>query len=285
MSSFTIIKPGLFTTIQDMGRYGYRKFGIPLSGALDKYSAGLANALVNKPITSAVIELLMTGPKIKFNSDTYIAVTGADISPKIEEADIRMNMATLIRKGQHLSFGKIKWGAVSYISCGNEILSEIILGSKSYSKDITPINQFYPGQLIYLDKNTRIACIPSSSAKVQKEHFFTRKIKALKGPEFELLLKRDRDIIMNEYFIVSKEYNRMGYKLEGHPIINERASMISSSVMPGTVQLTPNGQLIILMNDCQTTGGYPRILHLPQDSINQVAQKKPGDEFLFEIQI
>lgn len=284
MSSITIIKPGLFTTIQDAGRYGYRKYGIPLSGTMDNYAAGLANALVNKPFDSAVIEIILKGPEIQFNDDTYIAITGADMAPYIDGNLVKMNVVNLIKRGSILSFGKINYGAIAYIATSNELLTEIILGSKSYYKGITPLKRFYSGQTILLDVNREKFSIPSSRIKPQHEHFLTSFIKVYKGPEFNLLCEENQKILSETTFKISFEFSRMGYKLEGHPIIvKDAGSMISSAVMPGTVQLTPGGQMIVLMNDCQTTGGYPRILQLSQNSINQLAQKKAGDEIKLRV--
>ncbi len=125
---------------------------------------------------------------------------------------------------------------------------------------------------------------PTSYLKPHLEHFNSQIFLAAKGPEFDLLNSIVRKILNKIKFKVSRENNRMGYRLSGPPLeVKKQMSMITSSVLPGTVQLTPSGQLIILMRDCQTTGGYPRVLQLSERSINQLAQKKTGDEFFFLI--
>lgn len=104
------------------------------------------------------------------------------------------------------------------------------------------------------------------------------------GPEFDILNDQDKKTIFNSTFMVTKDNNRMGYRLEGSPYTNPaNYNMLTSSVLPGTVQLTPSGQLIVLMQDCQTTGGYPRILQVTQSGINSLAQKKSSDAITFEI--
>ncbi|MDQ3394774.1 MAG: biotin-dependent carboxyltransferase family protein [Bacteroidota bacterium] len=284
MDYISIINPGLFTTIQDGGRFGYRKFGIPVAGAMDQWAAGLANALLNKPIDAAVIEVIIKGPKIKFDCDTFLAISGANLSPSLDGKEVKNNSKIQASRGQILSFGAVQYGAIAYIAFSREIKTETILGSKSYSKSITSPDRFYAGQQIILEKEENNIPILSSSVKPFLEHFNIQDIIAFEGPEFNLLNIEAKKKLLQESFVISREYSRMGYKLEGPQIkIKYAGTMISSAVIPGTVQLTPAGQLIILMNDCQTTGGYPRILQLSQSAINYIAQKKAGDKIFFRL--
>lgn len=284
MSSITIVKPGLYTTIQDKGRYGYRKYGIPLAGSLDKSSAALANIFLNKDRDSPLIEVLLNGPEIYFNSDSSVVITGADISPSVDGQNIRINTIRVIKKGQVLSFGKVNYGAAAYIGFHQNLKTDQVLGSSSYSPGITSFSRCYAGQNIELEDIEFINNSSSSVVKPQKKHFFARIISVTKGPEYDLLDSNNKNLLFQHFFTVSREFSRIGFKLNGPQLVlKNSSSMISSAVMPGTVQLTPGGQLIVLMNDCQTTGGYPRVLQLFQHSINQLAQKKAGDEIIFKL--
>ncbi|CAN5391033.1 biotin-dependent carboxyltransferase family protein [soil metagenome] len=286
MKTLTILKPGLYTTIQDAGRYNFRKYGVPVSGAMDQWSAALANALLNKPAASALLEITLTGPTIKFNSDTLVALTGADISPIIDGKELQMNSTIKIHKGQILNFGKNKYGSRTYLAFKNELISEKVLKSQSLYPGITFQYRLQSGDTIRLSEKSGILISPSSHLKPHFEHFQTGILDVAKGPEYDYLSSSLQDQLKEIIFTVSTENNRMGYKLAGPPLqISKTASMITSSVLPGTVQLTPSGQLIILMRDCQTTGGYPRILQLYEKSINQLAQKKAGDKISFNISL
>lgn len=282
MKTLTILKPGLYTSIQDGGRFGYRKYGVPVSGALDQWSAAMANALVNKHPSSALLEITFPGPAIELNSDTIIALSGADLSPAINGKEIQMNSAIEVRKGQILTFGRNNYGSRSYLAFKNDIISEKVLGSQSFCQGITVQNRFKAGDRIILNEKIEKSPSPTSHVKPHLEHFNSQTLLATKGPEFDQLCSSVQDNLSEIIFQVSTENNRMGYRLLGPPLeVKKQMSMITSSILPGTVQLTPSGQLIILMRDCQTTGGYPRVLQLNENSINQLAQKKSGDKFSF----
>ena len=123
-----------------------------------------------------------------------------------------------------------------------------------------------------------------SKLKVKKSHFNIGKIEVTKGPEFTRLNKDQREFLFSENFVFDSLNNRMGCQLKNNIPPLEKSEIITSAVIPGTVQLTPSGRLIILMRDCPTTGGYPRILQLSDIAINQLAQKKTGDTFKFVLE-
>lgn len=277
-----VISQGLYSSIQDSGRIGYRKYGIPPSGTMDKKSSELANHLLNNPLDAAVMEITLHGPKLLFSVSTQICITGADISPRLNNQSISCNKIINIGAGDTLSFGLLHFGARSYLAVKDGFQTEKIMGSRSY---FTPVSSH---STIRKGDRLPIQAYHSSEqyySTVRPDHllFTSSRIKCSTGPEFDLLNDEDKISIFESTFMVTKENNRMGYRLEGTPInYPVNYNMLTSSVLPGTVQLTPSGQLIALMQDCQTTGGYPRILQLKQSGINTLSQKKSSDTITFE---
>jgi allophanate hydrolase subunit 2 len=179
-----------------------------------------------------------------------------------------------------LSFGKINVGARSYIAVSNGIKSEIKLNSRSFYKGITNNFVLTKGLEIPILENVNDLVISNSSIKIDDLHFNALDIACAKGPEFELLSAHQQKLLCENLFSISKDINRMGYRLN-ETIPNNLSSILTSAVLPGTVQLTPSGALIILMRDCQVTGGYPRVLQILRIGINILAQKTRADKIQF----
>lgn len=273
MSDIKILSAGIQTTIQDLGRYGYRSHGIPLSGAMDQSAAQLANLLVGNTENDAVIECTMMGPKIKFMCNTYIAITGAKVDVYIDDVKQKMNTTIAINKQSQLKFGKIHQGSRFYIAFANGINVRPILGSRStdtISGIGHPILKKGDDLYLYSNKQERLFIELNPLINNLKE----KKISALPGPEYHLIKEINIEDI---HFTIHPSSNRMAYRLDCDLDITHNHEMISSGVLPGTVQLTPNGQFNILMRDAQTTGGYPRVLQIKEEDIDYIAQRRGGD--------
>jgi len=283
-SNILVLSSGLQTTIQDLGRKGYRSYGVPISGAMDKYSAILANKLLNNGEELPVMELSQMGPKILFEDDTLIVITGADISPELNGSSIQLNFVYKVKASDILNFGKLKYGNRSYLGIKGGFLTENKLNSYSFYKGITEKEIIKKGDRLKIAKYNVEHDITSSKLKVRESHFNTSKIEVTKGPEFNRLTKEQRELIFSEKFEIDVLNNRMGYQLKSNFPPIKKSEIITSITIPGTVQLTPSGKLIILMRDCPTTGGYPRILQLTDMGINQLAQKKTNDLFKFDLE-
>ena len=269
-----VIKEGLFTTIQDIGRFGYKNIGVPVSGSMDQTSAKLANLLLGNDESSAVLEMTLVGPTLEFMNDTYISITGADMNPSLNKQKVLQNKPLFVNKGDILYLSHSSNGMRSYLGIKGGFNSEKKLGSKSFYRGITKREKLIKNDKIKFSKVT------SSTMKMNKsinDFKINRKnkINVFKGPEFDLLDSNSKDIIFNTDFTIGIN-NRMGYNLV-EPIENSISSIISSPVMPGTVQLTPSGRLIILCRDCQTSGGYPRVLQLDKSSMDSLSQKTIGE--------
>ena len=280
----SVLKAGFYTSVQDIGRFGYQDQGVPVSGVMDSYSAKLANALLNNEMTAAVLELTMTGPTLQFHCDTAVAITGAHLSPVInEKTPLQLNTVVTIKKGDLLSFGVIKYGFRAYLAVKEGFKTPQVLGSRSMYNGITSTIRINKGDLLPINENHGLKPHLTTVVKINHNHFNSSRLAVLKGPEYDLLSQTMKELLKNKTFVVGKENNRMAYQLHDEQLRNNLDPIITSVVFPGTVQLTPAGQLIILMRDCQTTGGYPRVLQLKEMAISQMAQKYNGNRVLFQL--
>ena len=276
-----VVKPGLYSTVQDKGRKGKQSYGIPCSGSMDSFSSDLANKILNNSENSAVLEITMVGPVLEFIYETVICITGANLSPFLNNKIIKMNNPIFIKPNDVLSFGVLKSGLRSYIAILGGFKTEKVLGSRSMFKNLTKAVKLAKNDVLNFNKNI---IFKSSKTNLQKISNIDNEIKAYKGPEFDMLNSNQKDFILSNKFMISNNYNRMAIQLSDL-LVNNLKPIITSIVMPGTVQLTPAGSLIILMKDCQTTGGYPRILQVEEKSINSLAQLKKDSELSFSLKI
>ncbi len=280
-SMVKVIKTGFYSSIQDLGRIGFQHYGVPYSGAMDRYSATMANAVLGNDENAAVIEMTMTGATLQFYGNANICISGADMSPKINSNQVQLYKNIAVKTGDVLSFGKLNYGFRCYLAISGGFKTEKVMRSRSMYKGIT--NSFYlriNDELPvsdFIEINSKHARV-----KVNANHFNTNEIEVYKGPEFDLLSKEQQEKLFSKPFKISKENNRMAYQLED-TLDNSLQPIITSLVLPGTVQLTPSGKLIVLMSDCQTTGGYPRILQLKESSISVLAQKFTGQNISFKL--
>lgn len=277
-----VLSPGIYTTIQDLGRSGVGSYGVPSSGAMDQFAAQLGNYLLQNESTAAVLEITFGGCKLAFEEATAICITGADFSPQIDGKNVKQQMVVWVQKGSVLSFGKRMYGVRTYVAVSGGFQTERVLGSRSMYKGITSAHLITKGMQLTIGKTQRSVTSNHASVKVNKMHFQSQVISCFKGPEFEWLSKEQQRILLTQEFTISPDHSRMGYRLE-EEVVNDLPSMLTAAVLPGTVQLTPSGKLIVLMRDCQVTGGYPRVLQLSEEAINCMAQKATADTIQFQI--
>tara|TARA_B100001146_G_scaffold169722_1_gene150546 strand:+ start:3119 stop:3958 length:840 start_codon:yes stop_codon:yes gene_type:complete len=275
-----VIDPGFYTSIQDKGRFGFQNYGVPVSGCMDENSAKIANQILRNLTSSALLELTMTGCSLEFKKDTIIAVTGSDMNAKLNGSSIQMYNKIDVKKGDLLSFGRFEYGFRTYIAFQGGIKSEKVMKSRSMYNGITKSFKIQKNDKIVLN-NSINKSRSTNQEKIQKL-ILSNNIECYKGPEFHKLSKENKENLLKKQFSISNNHNRMGYILN-EKIKNNIKPIITSHVMPGTVQLTPGGKIIILMRDCQTTGGYPRILQLTNSAINILSQKMTNSEIKFNI--
>ncbi|WP_299222292.1 biotin-dependent carboxyltransferase family protein [uncultured Aquimarina sp.] len=283
IGSLEVISSGLYTTIQDGGRQGFSEFGVPRSGVMDRQSFFLANAILNNDENCAVIEWTMIPPVLKFYENTIISITGAVCIPFLNNEEKKMNCQLQIKKGDVLKLKNITNGVCGFVGIKFGFQSEVVLKSRSQYKMITASSRLQKNDVIPYKKRVDFSTRYTS---VNQSVFWNKSkvIHAFEGPDFDLLSERQQSDLLHMDFTISRDRNRMAIPLD-ELLENDLDSMLTSPVLPGTVQLTPSGQLIILMRDCQTTGGYPRVLQLTKDAINSIAQKRMGEQIKFELNV
>lgn len=275
-----VLKSGLFTSVQDIGRYGYLNKGVPVAGYMDGFSAKKVNQLLDNDIDAAVLEITMTGPTLFFEEETYISMGGALLSATLNNEPVNNYEVIKVEKGDILSYGKLEKGFRNYLAVKGGFKTPMVLGSRSFFSSVTKKNHLVDGDELEYDACSLFE--PKISKIIVDSFLDEKELKVTKGPEFKDLSDRQLEMLFGKKFSISNENNRMAYKLE-EKIVGLTNSMITSATLPGTVQLTPSGKLIILMKDGQTTGGYPRILQLSDRAISVLAQKKYGDEVKFKL--
>ena len=277
-----VLKTGFYSTIQDLGRFGYQQYGVPYSGVMDALSASFANSILGNDLNTAVLEITMTGPTLEFSTETLICISGANLSPQLNKANIKQNKALKVHAGDVLSFGKLQQGFRCYLAVLGGFNTEKVMDSYSMYGNITQSMALSKNDVLQIHDKTSNLKKTYASIKMPDSHFTTPEMDVFKGPEFDLLSQQQQDELISKTFTISKENNRMAYQLNDL-LANDLKPIITSAVLPGTVQLTPAGNLIILMRDCQTTGGYPRVLQLKDTSINVLAQKFTGHTINFRL--
>ncbi|MCK0192145.1 biotin-dependent carboxyltransferase family protein [Arenibacter sp. F20364] len=275
-----ILKSGFFTTVQDIGRFGYRDKGVPVAGVMDSFSVSKVNTLLENEENCAVLEITMTGPTLEFEQDTYIVLGGAEMSVTLNETAIENYTVYKVKSGDILTYGKLLKGFRAYLGIKDGFDTASVLGSRSFFKPITEQDSIKKvSGLPYAECkqfNPKISELKVDSVLYKSE------LEVYKGPEYGLLTDKQLAKLFYREFSVANENNRMAYQLN-EVIDSNKVSMLTSATLPGTIQLTPAGKLIILMKDGQTTGGYPRILQLSDMAMSILAQKRSGDLINFKL--
>lgn len=281
----TFLKPGMLTLIQDLGRPGHQSSGVPPSGALDRTSAAAANWCVGNPETAPVFEITMTGPLIRFDEDCQIAITGADMSPVIHDEPVRRYETIDVRSGSILAFGKLMSGCRAYLAIRGRWHITYWLGSASALSvgdiDLLPQSLIKKGMTLMI---TTDSPLPSVRRHPQPVPAWPSAldIRVLPGPEFSSFSADHIAAFFSTTFTIGVASNRIGYRLE--PLFKDfhyTTEMISSGIVPGTIQITREGQPIILLADAQTVGGYPRIGNITASDLDALGQLRIGDTVRF----
>ncbi|WP_239617727.1 biotin-dependent carboxyltransferase family protein [Cohnella mopanensis] len=290
MESVKVIKPGFFTTVQDLGRHRYQNIGISTAGAMDALSLRLANLLVGNEEEDAALEVTLIGPKLRFAGDGAIAITGGDLSPALNGIPVQMWTSIPVGKDDELSFGNCVAGCRAYVAIAGGVNVPRIMGSRSTfsrghyggvegralkSGDEVPIGNC----LFKLNDIEGRRLRPDAIPDYGKD----RAIRFIPGPQAEAFIEQSLDQFTSTPYVVANESDRMGYRLQGQQLNHVNgADIISDFIAVGSIQVPANGQPIILMADCQTTGGYTKIGVVISVDLPYVAQKKPRDQIRFE---
>ncbi len=291
--SLEVTRAGILDTIQDGGRHGYQHLGINPGGAMDRFSAQLSNALMGKDLNAPVIEMHFPAAGFLFKKSTIICLAGADFSAFINDEPIPIHQPVYVKEGSLLGFKNKKCGARCYLSIVHEMQIEKWLGS--YSTNIkAEAGGWHDRQLkagdkigltdmkLFNQKNIRNLLLPWKTDGIKKS--FTTRLNVLVGNEWNWLTDISQHSFLQNDFQISINADRMGYRLTGKKIkTKEEKSLLSSAVNFGTIQLLPDGQLIVLMADHQTTGGYARVAHIISADLPLLAQANPNEIINFHL--
>lgn len=282
-----IVSKGMATTIQDLGRLGYRAFGVPVSGAMDRESFTLANLLLHNDLNAPCLEMTLLGGSFKFFEDTKVAITGANMKPINQKGQpIPMWETTLIPAGDLLTFQSAETGMRTYLAFEGGIVSGLVMGSASTYRRAN----IYPFLGRALEKGDVFECRGASKGEkrrvpVQMRPNFSSKltIRVIMGPHEEAFTDEGIHTFLSNTYCVTKDSDRMGMRLTGAVIEHkDQADILSDGIVPGAIQVPKNGEPIILLSDAQTTGGYTKIAHVITQDLDRLAQARPGDEITFE---
>ncbi|MGB3773718.1 MAG: biotin-dependent carboxyltransferase family protein [Leeuwenhoekiella sp.] len=284
MAEIQIISPGLYTSIQDLGRNGVAQYGIPQAGAMDSFAARRANLLLNNDQNSAVLEITFTGPKLKFTDPALICISGAQFNVSCGDSLIYNDKPFKVNAGDEVHFKELKKGFRAYLATSGGIDFPEVMGSKSQYEEITESFRLKKGDRLNIFQGEWSATNTKSRLQNQLEHYSENFIEVVPGPEFDLLDLSEKKKIFERDFTITPSSNRMSAQLK-EVFENKLGGLVTSATVPGTVQLTPRGGLIILMRDCQVSGGYPRILQLTEMGISRLAQQAPGKSIVFKMSV
>lgn len=293
--SITVIKPGLQSSFQDLGRQGYQHLGVSVSGAMDSRAHRLANLLAGNTDDHATLEITLTGPTLRFDAATCIAISGAALSPTINGQTVPNNRPLVVKAGDVLAFGARKTGLRSYLAVyGGFDIARVMgsrstflrgnfggMGGRALKKDdqiglLQTLGEFD------LDALTDDVWMIKVYLPALLGFMVRHDIRVIAGPHADLFTDTSLEQFFTSGYQVDAQSERMGYRLNGPTLkLKDTDQIVSEVTSFGTIQVPPDGKPIILMADRQTTGGYVKIAHVATVDLPLIAQTMPGETLHF----
>ena len=290
MRTIEVIKGGAFTTVQDLGRYGYQRHGVPVSGAMDRFALRVGNLLVGNEEGDAGLEATFMGPTLKFHFDATIAITGGDLTPVLDGQPVPSWKSFSVPEGSTLSFKGPRDGIRAYVCVRGGMDVPIVMGSRSTftrsqlggfngralaTGDMVPVADTDSATIQSAGRELAPHAVPSYG------HHHT--LRVTMGPQDDAFTAKGIDTFQSSTFTVTPQFDRMGNRLDG-PVIEHKkgADIVSDGTSRGAVQVPGSGKPIILLADCGTTGGYTKTATVISSDLSQIAQAQPGDTVAFQ---
>ena len=304
----TVVRPGLLTTIQDAGRWGYQDLGVPVSGPMDHVAQRLANALVGNPRNAATLEATWLGPELRMEQETQVAVAGGDLHATLDSADVPMYTPVRCRAGSVLRFGARRSGARAYVAFDGGIAVPLVLGSRAThvlsglggvggralkAGDRVPFGDA-GADLAHrkaaamhhaVSRTESLVAVAGSGLHLRARSAGGARLRVLPGPQAEHFVPSALEVLQGSRYTVSPQSDRMGYRLVGGapvPCVTS-GDMITEAAFVGGVQIPTSGAPILLMADRQTSGGYPQLAVVITADLPLAGQLGPGDWIEFEV--
>lgn len=292
--SIKVLNPGALTTVQDAGRYGFQKTGMLCCGVMDLDSYRTANRLLRNNSNDAVLEFTLFGGSYLFDSDTVIALSGADMNPVLDRHPCPMNRPVPVSAGSVLTLGAAATGCRTYLAVIGGIDVPVLSGSRSTNLKCRIGG--YEGRALCRDDLLKTG---SSGAKYDAacDRFTSQEaellpvhpvypsdvtVHVIDGPQADYFTEKGLRTFYSEPYILSSQSDRMGCRLNGPAIESIRGTdIVSDGIVFGSIQVTSDGQPIILMADRQTTGGYAKIATVCSFDLPVLAQCRPGNTVHF----
>jgi antagonist of KipI len=299
--SIRVIQSGMQSSLQDGGRFGHQREGIPVGGVMDMFSFKLANMLVGNPANTPVIEFTGFGATLIPDVDLLLSVCGGGCRLMIHETEVPFFRPVFVKAFSVIQLLPSPKGYRSYLSVQGGLKGQFDFGSISTypAAELGGLN----GR--YLKAGNVIACNETGETGIKAlkisgdvqfnltcwgitdkftQSIFSNDVRIVKGPEWDYFAEEMSDLLLSQPFIISEHSNRMGYRLNGPPVTpNITYELVSTAVTTGVIQCTQNGDLLLLMADAQTTGGYPRIAKVAAVDVARCAQLKPGSAIRFQL--
>ncbi|MGH9144207.1 MAG: biotin-dependent carboxyltransferase family protein [Vicinamibacterales bacterium] len=287
--NIAVIKPGMLTTVQDAGRWGYQARGVPVAGPMDPVSHRLANALVGNDRAAALLEITLIGPELEFDDERVVAVAGAAFTLSLDGRSVPPRAPFTVSAGSRLRFGARQRGARAYLAVSGGIAVAPTLGSRSthlasamggvggralVGGDRLPLGDPSWPHGTVLAPQDAIVALPDRHATVR----------VLPGPQADYFTVDALEILQSAPYTIAHNSDRMGFRLLGPRLTHARGADIISDATPlGVLQIPASGQPILLMADRQTTGGYPKIATVISADLSTAGQLAPDDTVAFVV--
>jgi antagonist of KipI len=278
-------QPGLFTTIQDIGRQQAIASGVPPGGAMDRFALSAANLLVGNERGAATLECTLGGPHLIAVRECLVAIAGADLDARVNGEPIAMWTGVALAAGDELTFGRRRSGARAYIAVAGGVIGERWLGSMSTNvmagRGGMRGRALVSGDVVAAGDMLQPLGAGRHLGEALRPPYADHALHAIDGPQISRMVPESREALFGSAFNLSHDSNRMGYRLEGPRLEAPGEELLSFGLIAGVVQLPSGGQPILLMADHQTAGGYPVVATVASASMPVAAQLAPGDDLRF----
>jgi antagonist of KipI len=289
MPDILVVKPGMLTTVQDLGRWGMQAQGVPVGGPMDPWSHRLANALVGNDRGAATLEITLLGPELEFEDERLAAVAGAEFELLVDDRQAPWHTPFLIPSGSRLRFRRREQGVRAYLAVAGGIAVPPVLGSRAThvvsglgGLDGRPLK--IGDRLPLGDETTARGPRPALEHPLVPFPTGEATVRVLPGPQDDFFTTDALDVLQSGPYRIAQNSDRMGFRLTGPVLAHSRGADIISDATPlGVVQVPASGQPILLMADRPTAGGYPKIATVISADMAVAGQLSPGDSIVFSV--